>query len=185
VSTAGILAVLYVAFAIDRPNARILAVLFFPLLLIGLALSRGGLARLLATRPLVFGGRISYSVYLVHMVLVIEPFWALQTRWPGALADDSTVSRIYFALVPVLACVAGWLLWRLVEEPAQRRMRTMVVDAPYTPARSELPTLQPTGGTALSEPEAAAPAYAGEGTAGPPVQPAPGRTGEEPVGVGR
>jgi peptidoglycan/LPS O-acetylase OafA/YrhL len=152
-SAAGIVGTLYVSYAIDRPAARILAVLFFPLLIVGLSLSRSGLARLLATRPLVFGGRISYSVYLTHMVLVIEPFWALQTRWPAALADNSVVATCFFVAVPVLACVTGWLLWRFVEEPAQRRMRTMVVDQPSAvSAPAELPTLQPSGDTVVAGP---------------------------------
>lgn len=150
VATAGILGTLYVTYALDRPAARILAVLFFPLLIIGLSLSRSGIARLLGTRVFVFGGRISYSVYLTHMLLVIEPFWTLQTRWPDALPDDSIIAKSYFIAVPVLACFTGWLLWHFVEEPAQRRMRTMVVDAPDAgPAVPERPTLQPSGETVV------------------------------------
>jgi peptidoglycan/LPS O-acetylase OafA/YrhL len=178
-STAGILGTLYGTYEMDRPAARILAVLFFPLLLIGLSLSRSGIARLLATGPMVFGGRISYSVYLTHMVLVIEPFWAVQTRWPDAYPDDSTVAKSFFLAAPVLACVTGWLLWRFVEEPAQRRMRTMVVDLPSEqPRAAELPTLQPAGDTVVDRrvedagavPAAPAPTAtdgtAGDGTAG-------------------
>jgi peptidoglycan/LPS O-acetylase OafA/YrhL len=151
VSVVAIIGTLYLAYGLDRPAGRILAVLFFPLLLIGLSLSRSGIARLLATRPFVFGGRISYSLYLTHMMLVIEPFWALQTRWPDALPDDSLVARSYFLAVPLLACVTGWLLWRFVEEPAQRRMRRMVVDRPADEAPGDqLPTLQPTGDTVVA-----------------------------------
>jgi peptidoglycan/LPS O-acetylase OafA/YrhL len=174
VSSAGVIGTLYVTYALDRPAARVLAVLFFPLLLIGLSLSRSGLARLLATGPMVFGGRISYSVYLTHMVLVIEPFWALQTRWPEPLADDTVVARIYFALVPVLACLTGWLLWRFVEEPAQRRMRAMVIDVPsMLPAAPELPTLQPRGDTVVAgraDDEPAAPAPTAEAGADEPAR---------------
>lgn len=163
-STVGILVTLYLSYGIDRPAGRILAVLFFPLLLIGLSLSRSGIARLLATGPMVFGGRISYSVYLTHMLLVIEPFWALQTRWPDSLADDTLVARSYFLAVPVLSCVTGWLLWRIVEEPTQRRMRRMVVDIPAAEARpTELPTLQPTGDTVVAD-------RAGDEVVSPPVQ---------------
>lgn len=174
VSVAGIVGTLYLTYGIDRPAARILAVLFFPLLLIGLSLSRSGIARLLATGPFVFGGRISYSVYLTHMILVIEPFWALQTRWPDALTDDSIVARSYFLAVPVLACVTGWLLWRFVEEPTQRRMRTMVVDRPSERATAdELPTLQPAGDTVV--------AGRGEdvGVAAPSAQRSPNTTADE------
>ncbi|WP_147252381.1 acyltransferase [Blastococcus sp. TF02A-30] len=168
VSVVGVVGTLYLTYGIDRPAARILAVLFFPLLLIGLSLSRSGLSRLLATEPFVFGGRISYSVYLTHMVLVIEPFWALQTRWPGSLPDDSLVARSYFIAVPVLACLTGWLLWRFVEEPAQRKMRTMVVDVPAEDAERapELPTLQPAGDTVVGgrvDPQAVAAADGGVG----------------------
>jgi peptidoglycan/LPS O-acetylase OafA/YrhL len=151
VSLAGIVGTLYLTYGIDRPAARILAVLFFPLLLIGLSLSRSGVSRLLATEPFVFGGRISYSVYLTHMLLVIEPFWTLQTRWPAALGDDTIAAKSYFVAVPVLACFTGWLLWRFVEEPAQRKMRTMVVDLPADRGpQAELPTLQPAGDTVVS-----------------------------------
>jgi peptidoglycan/LPS O-acetylase OafA/YrhL len=172
ISVVGILGVLYLAYESGRPTARIVAVLFFPLLLIGLSLSRSGLARLLATRPLVFGGRISYSVYLTHMILVIEPFWALQTRWPGALADDTVIARSYFVAVPVLACLAGWLLWRFVEEPAQKRMRTMVVDRAASP---EPPTLQPAVETTVlaGDDQVSAPVRAQASPAGSLREPAP------------
>jgi peptidoglycan/LPS O-acetylase OafA/YrhL len=148
-SAAGILGTLYMTYYLDRPQARILAVVFFPLLLVGLSLSRSGIARFLGTRPMVFGGRISYSLYLTHMLLVIEPFWALQTRWPGTLGDQTLLAKLYFAAVPLLACVTGWLLWRFVEEPAQRTMRSMVVDKGRATQVDELPTLQPTGIRAL------------------------------------
>lgn len=185
-SIAGVVGTLYVTYGIDRPQARVLAVVFFPLLLVGLSLSRSGVARFLGTGPMVFGGRISYSVYLTHMLLVIEPFWALQTRWPGPLGDETVVAKLFFVAVPVLACVAGWLLWRFVEEPAQRKMRSMVVNEGAARPVDELPTLQPTGARAMPEPvrPAPAPAVAEHPTDADPSL-ADGRRGQEPVPSGR
>jgi peptidoglycan/LPS O-acetylase OafA/YrhL len=131
-SPAGVLAVLCAAALADRPNALVVAVLFFPPLLIGLSLGPSPLARLLGTRPMVFGGRISYSVYLTHTILVIQPFLALQAHWPTRLGAHGVVERAFLLLVPAAACLTGWVLWRFVEEPARGRMRSMVL-TPGTP----------------------------------------------------
>ncbi|HZB21598.1 MAG TPA: acyltransferase, partial [Blastococcus sp.] len=184
VSIAGVVGTLYLTYGIDRPQARVVAVVFFPLLLVGLSLSRSGIARFLGTGPMVFGGRISYSVYLTHMLLVIEPFWALQTRWPGPLGDQTVAAKLFFVAVPVLACFTGWLLWRFVEEPAQRKMRSMVVNEGAARRVDELPTLQPTGTRAMPEPvPPAVPDAEYRTDAGPPL--ADGRRGQEPVPSGR
>ncbi len=150
-SLVGVLVILYATYSIDRPNASILAILFFPVLLAGLALSRGGVAGLLGSRPLVLGGKISYSIYLTHMVLVIEPFWFIQGHFPTLFGPGQIGSKIYFPLVPVLACLTGYVLWRLVEEPARRRMLAML------------------GPPKAASPESAAPAAAEPGAGTDPI----------------
>ncbi|MGY2080201.1 acyltransferase family protein [Modestobacter sp. SYSU DS0657] len=91
-----------------------LAVLCFPVLVGALALADGSLARVLATGPVVLGGRISFALYLVHMA-VFETAWTVVHLVPalGALQ----------ALVPLLPLPVAWGLWRSVEEPARRRLR--------------------------------------------------------------
>jgi peptidoglycan/LPS O-acetylase OafA/YrhL len=45
-------------------------VVFFPLLVVGLTLTDRGPSRWLASGPLVYGGKISYALYLVHYVVL-------------------------------------------------------------------------------------------------------------------
>ncbi|MGY1748089.1 acyltransferase family protein [Modestobacter sp. SYSU DS0511] len=111
---AGSLAALAPAIAGGGAGRAGMAVLCFPVLVGALALADGTLARLLATGPVVLGGRISFALYLVHMA-VFETAWTLVglAPVPGPLQ----------ALVPLLPLPAAWVLWRFVEEPARRRMR--------------------------------------------------------------
>ena len=87
-----------------------------------LALARGGLARGLATRTLVLGGFISYSLYMTHLV------WFGLWR-AGMNAVGITGGALY--AIGVLGLFAGalaiaWLMWRFVEEPAREWMRGLV-----------------------------------------------------------
>ena len=69
--------------------------------------------RLLAARPLVFVGLISYSVYLWHWPLVVY-------LRPGALLPDTLSQGAFQALVIVLSLALGFLSWRFVERPFRR-----------------------------------------------------------------
>jgi len=71
--------------------------------------------RLLGSRPFVFVGLISYSLYLWHW-----PLFTLATHLK--LRSDSWPAWITPALV-VLSFVLGWLSWRFVETPFRRRER--------------------------------------------------------------
>lgn len=87
-----------------------------------LALARGRTARGLATRTLVLGGFISYSLYMTHLV-----WFGL---WRAGMRAVGIESGALYALA-VIALVAGalviaWLMWRFVEEPAREWMRGLV-----------------------------------------------------------
>ncbi|GAA1629159.1 acyltransferase family protein [Georgenia ruanii] len=114
-------------YAVDRTGRAhltpALAIPFFVLVVGALGLADRHIARLLSTRVLVVGGMASYSVYLVHM-LVIEPVWYLQGEY-AVLAPGTTGSKLAFVLVPFVVLGAGYALWRWLEEPARRRMRAM------------------------------------------------------------
>jgi peptidoglycan/LPS O-acetylase OafA/YrhL len=120
---AAFLAFAYLLRSIGHPK---LAVLVVPMLLIlvgCLAVGNGVVQRFLSLRWLVIGGMASYSVYLVHMPLV-EILWAAQSRF-SFIAPGTIGSKIFFAVLPVVVLVAGYLLWRFFEEPARRVMRRM------------------------------------------------------------
>ncbi len=79
----------------------------------GLA-SPSGLARLLGTAPFRFLGRISFSLYLVHMPILLGSLHVA----PG------TPHRALLIAVPV-AFVVAWLFTLFVEEPSARLARAV------------------------------------------------------------
>lgn len=116
--SAGFLAVLALAAIVVAarslmlPETTWVPLAFFAMLLT-LALGRGGIVRLLASKPLVWLGEVSYSTYLAHFLLFILYKLAfvdssLQLGWAGLAG--------FLALV--LAASAG--LYYGLEKPAQR-----------------------------------------------------------------
>jgi peptidoglycan/LPS O-acetylase OafA/YrhL len=92
----------------------------------------GGLRALLASRPMVLGGRASYGIYLVHLIALTLVFGAEATlRRRGIVVPY--VAVMVGAVVASLA--AGGLFYLLIDrplEPLRRRMRPAV-----TPSSSE------------------------------------------------
>jgi len=67
--------------------------------------------RLLASKPFVVLGRISYSLYLFHLPIIV--FWKYYAGAP-------TVSLACYPLIIVGAIAAAWLSWRFIEQPCRR-----------------------------------------------------------------
>jgi peptidoglycan/LPS O-acetylase OafA/YrhL len=89
-------------------------------LLIGAAAaseSHGNGSSILASRPMVWLGTISFAFYLVHLP-VISVLGRL-------LGHDTSAPRALVSIAVMLSCavLAAWLLHRLVERPAERRLR--------------------------------------------------------------
>lgn len=77
--------------------------------LLALALASGSLSGTLRSRPLVFLGRISYSLYLVHAIVELALLNGLGDRLPlGAT----------FAISVTAAFALSVVAWRFVEEPS-------------------------------------------------------------------
>ena len=93
----------------------------FPVLVGALALSRSGLSRALSTRPMVHGGRISYSLYLVH-VPIFEIFWTMM-QWHARIGPGSALGEFLVPQVFLLALVVAHLSYRYLEEPARVGLR--------------------------------------------------------------
>jgi peptidoglycan/LPS O-acetylase OafA/YrhL len=96
-------------------------VVLFPVLVGSLALSRRGLGRLLASEPMVHGGRISFSLYLVH-VPVFEVLWT-HMDWYPAVAPGSALGSFLVPHVLLLCFVLAHLSYRYLEEPARLWLR--------------------------------------------------------------
>jgi peptidoglycan/LPS O-acetylase OafA/YrhL len=83
------------------------------LVILGLALAGGALARLLSAQPAVFLGNASYSMYILHLPVAM---WmnALSGRLLSTKLDGSGAMALYVLVVVFLS--AG--LFKVVEEPA-------------------------------------------------------------------
>jgi peptidoglycan/LPS O-acetylase OafA/YrhL len=81
------------------------------LLLLGLGLGGGWLARVFSMRPFVYLGKASYAMYILHIPIL---WWAVS--WPSF-----AVRYLYVAFVVVLSCV----VYGLFEEPANGYIRSL------------------------------------------------------------
>lgn len=93
---------------------------FLVLLIFSLASSTGIVARLLSTRVMMWAGRASYSVYLVHFPLLLIVGAAV-----GYLGIDAGSPLAFVALGATLLAVlgAGAFAYHLVEEPSRKAIR--------------------------------------------------------------
>ena len=94
------------------------AVLVFPGLIAGLAMSDRGPSRLLSTPALVYGGRISYCVYLTHYV-ILDVVFAVLWQNPEARSVMTPEVALLMPFLLVGTLVVSALLYHLVEEPAR------------------------------------------------------------------
>jgi peptidoglycan/LPS O-acetylase OafA/YrhL len=80
------------------------------LLWVGWQGARGGPVRLLGTRPMVWVGGLSYSIYLWHWPVIVLGEWT-------ADAVGATLPSWGKLALAVVAIVPAWLSWRFVETP--------------------------------------------------------------------
>ena len=82
-------------------------------LLFLLLLSSGWAQRILSSKPLVFLGRISYSVYLLHFIVL----YALVMHFPA-------MNPLYlFVLYAVITIVLAWITYIRIERPFNRVLK--------------------------------------------------------------
>ena len=97
----------------------IISVFGFPILIVLATLHSHPVGKLLSTRPLVFLGEISFSIYLLHWILL-----QASDRWREAAGASGGVRAFawfcgYFAFVIMLSTMS----YRLIEVPARQRLR--------------------------------------------------------------
>lgn len=104
------------------PSLMVLSLVSSALLVIALAYGAGGVSRCLSTRPLLWLGRISFPLYLVHM----EPIKWLAYRVRISPPRGDGLEGLLVACVA--AClIAAYLLHVLVERPTHRLARRIVL----------------------------------------------------------
>lgn len=114
----------------------------FPLGLLVAAAAADDLAgrgRLLARRPLVWLGEISYAFFLIHLNVLNSAQAAFKGEWMGYGAFDRTSWSTPVAVLFLLGCLAvsialAWLLHRFVEMPVMRRWSSPRRRQPPAPA---------------------------------------------------
>ena len=116
-----IVAVMYVG---DNLWQRSFVIVLFLPLIAFLAIGSGPVERVLSTRVMVVGGGLSYALYLIHTTgLRFYRDMAEHLGWADAQPLWSWAGEV--AMVPLLIGIA-YLLFRFVEEPARRAMRSMI-----------------------------------------------------------
>ena len=136
-------------------SSGLVDVLFMPLV-VALSIGTGNLPGLLATRPLVYGGQISFALYMVHELVHTAWNWAaIQFE----LALDDGGGRWLLVGVFAATLAGAVVLFHAVEEPARRWMRRMVdvrdikdrppADPPSAPPRAR--AAEPSRTTAVAE----------------------------------
>ncbi|KRD20715.1 acyltransferase [Mycobacterium sp. Root265] len=102
-------------------SGGVVDLLFVPLVVM-LAIGAGTLPRLLSVRALVYGGQISFSLYMVHELVHTAWNWAAQ-QFELRLEGPAGPWWLTAIFAVTLACSA--LLYHVVEEPARHWMRRM------------------------------------------------------------
>ncbi|MUM24250.1 acyltransferase [Mycobacterium sp. CBMA271] len=103
-------------------SSGLVDVLFVPLVM-ALAVGIGPLPTLLSTRIMVYGGQISFGLYMVHELVHTGWIWAAK-QFELSLKDPGGGWMMIGLLA--LAVVLSMALYHWVEEPGRRWMRRMV-----------------------------------------------------------
>jgi peptidoglycan/LPS O-acetylase OafA/YrhL len=132
----GIVGILYFLDANPVPkvsdSSGLVDVLFVPLV-VTLAIGVGTLPRLLSTRIMVYGGYISFSLYMVHEL--VHTAWNWFTAEYEIVLTPSWSAKLIVVGVLGVAVLGAAALYHFVEEPARIWMRRMVkTGAPQTDA---------------------------------------------------
>lgn len=124
--------------ALDWPDA--LAIPGLAAIVLIAAGNTGAGASVLRSAPLAALGRLSYSVYLSHVVImaVLLDGWKFLYRQPFGVGFTQRQSLTALVLMVCLTLACSWVLYRLVEVPGRRLMRGWLMRRGHVPAaRSE------------------------------------------------
>ncbi len=117
-------------------------ILFVPLVMT-LAIGTGSLPALLSTRPMVYGGQISFCLYMVHELAHTSWIW---TAEQFQLTMVGNGGKLLLAAVLAVTFAAAAVLYHVVEEPARRWMRRMVGDGRPKAGDGDNPVAHVSGG---------------------------------------
>ncbi|WP_433557480.1 acyltransferase family protein [Pseudonocardia xinjiangensis] len=123
----------------------------FPLLVGALAVADRGPAMALSMPWAVYGGRVSYSLYLVHIPM-FEIYWLALQKF-SSLGPGTMLAHVTGVVVLLSTFAVAALAFHAVEEPARRSLRAMARPGDAAQARaSRSPRHRAVGGTATGWP---------------------------------
>lgn len=132
-------------------------VLFVPLVM-ALAMGTGSLPVLLSTRLMVYGGQISFCLYMVHELVHTAWNWAA-IQFEIVLDEGATAASWMVCGLLAAATLLSVLLFHGVEEPGRRWMRKMIgaraESAQVTPSEDPL-AVDPVDGIVVDDEHTAA-----------------------------
>lgn len=90
-----------------------------------ISLEQGSISKTLGRRPLVFLGEISYSMYMLHYVILRAYMMHADNfaAWPGS---------VKLAVYCIVLLMASWALWAFVEKPARTAILNLFATRPRT-----------------------------------------------------
>lgn len=109
------------AIALAGSGLDLAAIPAFTLIILGCACQVSVARRLLGNRVVVFLGDISFSIYLLHWLIIELLADAIVKRGLAGAPAAACLVLGFVAVVPL-----AWLTWRLIEVPAQARGRDVV-----------------------------------------------------------
>jgi peptidoglycan/LPS O-acetylase OafA/YrhL len=92
--------------------------LAFAAMIFVFALEKGLISRALSVGVFVLLGELSYSIYLIHQVLLRSYSAHIQQSVPGAI--NGLAPWISYAAYWAVLLASAYAMWRLVERPGRR-----------------------------------------------------------------
>ncbi|WIB67970.1 acyltransferase [Curtobacterium sp. MCBD17_035] len=120
VAVAGVLGAV-VLIGVLPEDASLASLPFLALMVLACAKAGGVVGAILSSRILMWGGRVSYSVYMTHFIVLM----VMDHLLPRAhFAGNGIVIRVAVVIVYIAVAVAvGWLCYRFIEEPSRLYLR--------------------------------------------------------------
>lgn len=114
-----------------------------PLLILGLAQGRGTVSRILSHRHMIFLGEISYSLYMVHGLVLDIGFAPL--HYTRLAAGGWGLYGLASLLCVGLTAIATLVMHRFVEVPARKWMRQTIASEPSSADFGAVAPVRPQG----------------------------------------
>lgn len=118
-----LLLVVFVGAAVLFPAWTSYATVIIPFLLVGLACGKDIISQILGSKVMVYLGKISYSIYLLHMII---KFFVMGTLMKYVTVGSPTVRGLLLLTIFGLVIAAAAATFHFVEEPMRRRLRILI-----------------------------------------------------------